>query len=97
MNVRYEIEGVAFEWDAWKAEENSRKHGITFREATEAFFDPFCQGGDASVAGEMRTFILGYSLAQQLLLVVHTELARVTRISSARAATREERRLYERG
>jgi hypothetical protein len=95
MDITYRLQGLAFEWDELKARKNVEKHGITFEEAAEAFFDPFYQGGDASVEGERRDFILGYSLAQRLLLVVHIERSSATRIISARLATRAERRLYE--
>ncbi|MDH3461770.1 MAG: BrnT family toxin [Burkholderiaceae bacterium] len=30
---------IEFEWDAAKAEANHRKHGISFEEATTAFYD----------------------------------------------------------
>jgi hypothetical protein len=46
MNVTYRLQGVTFEWDEEKARTNVEKHGITFEEAAEAFFDPFCQGGE---------------------------------------------------
>lgn len=95
MQVTYQLQGVTFEWDAWKARSNAEKHGVTFREAAEAFFDPFSRWGDASGGGESREYIIGYSLAQELLLVVHTDRFRATRIVSARPATREERRMYE--
>src|SRR5262249_15677422 len=45
----------------------------TFEEAAEVFFDPFYQGGDASTEDEAREFIIGYSLAQRLLLVVYVD------------------------
>ncbi len=44
---------------------------------------------------EQRDFIIGYSLAQRLLLVVYLERGVRTRIISARPATRQERKLYE--
>jgi uncharacterized DUF497 family protein len=31
---------VRFEWDDEKAVENLAKHGVTFGEATEVFYDP---------------------------------------------------------
>jgi hypothetical protein len=68
---------------------------VTFEEAAEAFFDPFYQTGDASVNDEWRAFVLGYSLAQRLLLVIYIERGERTRIISARPATRAERKLYE--
>ena len=99
MNVVYQLQGVEFEWDSNKAQSNLEKHGISFEEATEAFFDPFYQEGEATPknipTGEQRQFILGYSLEQRLLLVVYVERGRRNRIISARQATRNERRLYE--
>jgi hypothetical protein len=41
MNVVYRLQGVEFEWDGNKAQSNFEKHGVTFEEATEVFFDPF--------------------------------------------------------
>lgn len=97
MDIVYRFQDIEFEWDSDKAQINVKKHGVTFEEATEAFFDPFYQNGDASVNDpETREFILGYSLSVRLLLVVHTERGERTRIISARLATRDERKLYER-
>ncbi len=95
MNIIYRLQGVEFEWDENKARTNAGKHGVAFEEAAEAFFDPFYQEGDASVNDEQRDFIIGYSLSQHLLLVVHAERSERTRIISARPATRPERKLYE--
>lgn len=47
--------------------------------------------------GESRFLILGYSLVQRLLLVVHCDRNSTIRIISARPATPSERRNYERG
>jgi hypothetical protein len=94
MDTTYQLQGVAFEWDADKAQSNIEKHGVTFAEAAEVFFDPFYQSGDATIAGEPREFILGYSLAPRLLLVVYLERGERTRIISGRPATRHERKLY---
>ena len=42
MDIRFERNGVTFVWNARKAAANPNKHeGITFEQATEAFFDPF--------------------------------------------------------
>ena len=95
MDIIYRLQGIEFEWDENKARSNVEKHGVTFEEASEAFFDPFYQGGDASVNDEQRDFIIGYSLSQRLLLVVHMERGERMRIISARPATRPERKLYE--
>ena len=99
MNIVYQLQGVEFEWDSNKAQSNLEKHGITFEEAAEVFFDPFYQVGDATPKAlsnnEKREFILGYSLEQRLLLVVYLEKGKRNRIISARLATRNERKLYE--
>ncbi|MFK0732958.1 MAG: BrnT family toxin [Gloeotrichia echinulata GP01] len=99
MDIVYRLQGVEFEWDSNKAQSNIEKHGVTFEEATEVFFDPFYQTGDANPinasSSELRAFIIGYSLEQRLLLVVYVERRLRTRIISARLATRTERKLYE--
>lgn len=97
MDVIYRLQGVEFEWDDQKAQRNLEKHGVTFEEAAEVFFDPFYQYGDATPADtdEQRDFILGYSVAQRLLLVIYTARGERTRIISARPAIRTERKQYE--
>ena len=96
MDIVYPLQGIEFEWDEDKAKGNVRKHGVTFEEAVEVFFDPFYQTGDASMdAGEQRDFIIGYTFALHLLLVVYTARGERNRIVSARPATRTERKLYE--
>ncbi|MBD2682375.1 MULTISPECIES: BrnT family toxin [Nostoc] len=95
MDIIYHLQGIGFEWDENKALSNIQKHGVTFEEATEVFFDPFYKMGNATANNEQRDFILGYSLSQRLLLVVYVERSRQTRIISARPATRTERKLYE--
>lgn len=95
MDIIYQLQGVTFAWDADKAQSNIEKHGVTFEEAAEVFFDPFYQSGEAAEESESREFILGYSLAPRLLLVVYLERGERTRIISSRPATRHERKLYE--
>src|SRR5262249_306485 len=97
MDIVYQLQGVEFEWDENKARSNVQKHGITFEEAAEVFFDPLHSIGDASVAGEYREYIIGYNLASNLLIIIYAERGDRTRIISARVATRAERRLYEQG
>jgi len=95
MNIRYRLQSAQFEWNEGKAKNNIIKHGISFEEAAEVFFDPFYQTGDASVNIEERDFIIGYSLSERLLLAVYIERGEFTRIISARRTTRHERKLYE--
>jgi uncharacterized DUF497 family protein len=49
MDSYFILRGIEFVWDEDKAQTNLQKHGITFEEAAEVFFDPFYQAGDASV------------------------------------------------
>ena len=37
---------MRFEWDDQKAIENIEKHGVTFGEATEVFYDPNAVEGE---------------------------------------------------
>ena len=99
MKIVYKRQNLEFEWDSNKAQSNLKKHGITFEEATEAFFDPFYQTGDATsdtnLNGEQREFIIGYSLKLRLLLVIFIDKHKSNRIISARLATKNERKIYE--
>ncbi|MDE0037777.1 MAG: BrnT family toxin [Gammaproteobacteria bacterium] len=88
-----------FEWDANKAEDNLRKHQVTFNEASTVFADPLAMlmpDPDHSV-GEERHIVLGASAAGRLLVVSHAERPPRTRLISARPATRNERQQYEQG
>ena len=95
MDTVHRIQDVEFEWDVQKAQVNFTKHGVSFEEAAEVFFDPFYQSGEASIDGERRDFVLGFSTLQRILLVVYTDRSNRTRIISARLATNHERKLYE--
>ena len=44
MDIVYRLQGIEFKWDEGKAEANVRKHGVTFEEAAEIFFDPLPNG-----------------------------------------------------
>lgn len=89
------IEGD-FEWDTEKARSNLEKHGISFPEAATVFADPAAVYLDDG-SGTDRVVVVGTSLRERLLYVVHVELGRRDRIISARRATRVERDFYESG
>jgi len=89
---------VRFEWDDEKAETNLEKHGVSFGEATEVFYDPHAlEGYDAEHSiDESRFFIIGLS-SRRLLYVVYAErLENTVRIISARRAMTKEQEEYER-
>ncbi|HET7464389.1 MAG TPA: BrnT family toxin [Longimicrobium sp.] len=96
MNISYRLDGHLFEWDDRKALENFDKHGVTFEEAAEVFFDLFvCEAEDASVGDEDRNGLIGYTRRGRILVVVHVDRRMATRIISARPATRAEKKYYE--
>jgi uncharacterized DUF497 family protein len=86
-----------FEWDATKARENVRTHGVAFEEALTVFADPLARiFDDPDHSGtESRELIVGHSAQQRLLVVSFTERHPRTRIISARETTPRERRAYE--
>ena len=90
---------MRLEWDARKARENLRKHGVSFEEASSVFFDPLSVTGDDPdhSADERRLVTFGVSSSGRLLVVAHAETGDAIRIISARRTTRAERKLYEEG
>jgi uncharacterized protein len=96
VDTQLELGGQAFEWDTDKAASNLAKHGVTFLEACEVFFDPFFRLVDAGVEEEAREAAIGYTEDSGLLFVVHLVREEESiRIISARPATAEERKIYE--
>lgn len=88
---------MKFEWDDAKAVANLEKHGVSFGEATEVFYDPNAlEGYDAEHStDESRFFIIGLS-SRRLLFVVYAEReADTVCIISARKAVQKEQEEYE--
>jgi uncharacterized DUF497 family protein len=90
---------VRFEWNDQKAIANLKKHGVTFGEATEVFYDPNAvEGSDPEHSNEDDRFvIIGYSTRRLLFVVFAQRVADVIRIISARPPTPKERKTYEEG
>ena len=86
---------MEFEWDPKKAAENLRKHGISFVEAAEAFFDENAVDlfDDINSDNEIRYQIVGIS-RRRLLLVAYTDRDETIRIISARKANAKQVRIY---
>ena len=88
---------MEFDWDPNKALHNFKKHGVDFQEAATVF------AGMLSITypdpdhsnDEDRFILIGLSNRNRLLIVAHTDRLGMTRIISAREATRSERKLYE--
>lgn len=92
------MNGLAFTWDASKAESNWKKHQVAFEEARTVFYDEHARliyDPDHSRT-EDRYLLLGLSVQLRLLVVSHTYRGEgsVIRIISARRATRAEHRQY---
>lgn len=96
MDKTFELQGIEFEWDEDKYAVNLWKHKVKFEEAAEVFFDPEQQFGDASVEDEIREYITGFSFRLNLLYTVFVERGERIRIISARLATKEEEKFYDR-
>ena len=85
-----------FEWDSTKAAANLTKHGVSFPEAATVFADPYAVYLDDG-SGVGRMVVIGTSLRDRLLYVVHVERGDRDRLISARPATAGERAVYEIG
>jgi len=85
-----------FEWDSAKATRNLTKHGVSFPEAATVFADPQALYVDDG-SGTGRVLVIGTSLRDRLLCVVHVQRGERERIISARRATLGERQAYEMG
>jgi len=85
-----------FEWDSGKAASNLRKHGVSFPEAATVFADPLAVYLDDG-SGIGRMVVIGTSLRERLLVVVHVERGSRDRLISARTASTVERQVYETG
>ena len=91
---------IRIEWDSAKADENIKKHGVSFEEAQTVFYDDFAVEfyDDTNSEWEDRFLLLGLSSYIRLLMVCHCyrESESVIRIISARKATANETKFYRR-
>ena len=86
-----------FEWDQAKADSNRAKHRVDFGEAATVFGDSLSItiNDPLHSFGEERFVTIGMSDRGQLLVVVHIDRGNTVRIISARKATRQEKKQYE--
>ena len=91
---------MKFEWDTNKEKINIQKRGITFEQASYVFADTFALSkyDEEHSEDEDRWILLGKSLSEAVLVVVHTfaddDGAEFVRIISARKATKREKLAY---
>ena len=88
---------IRFEWDGRKAKKNEKKHGVSFEEASSSFGDikSITISDPDHSDEEERLILIGTSVKNRQIVVVHTEKDDVVRIISARKATRKEKKQYE--
>ena len=90
-----------FDWDPRKAQSNRRKHDVSFEEAATAFLDSNSLDGEDLEHSEVesRRLRLAKSSLGRVLLIAYTirrsDNEEITRIISARRASRKERKKYE--
>lgn len=84
-------------WDDRKNRSNQIKHGISFIEASDIFFDRLALTVDDTTHSwdEYRFISIGKTKPQKLIVVFFTETDTEIRIISARRPTRTERINYE--
>jgi uncharacterized protein len=92
---------MRFEWDPRKAASNRRKHRISFELAKQVFWDPLViQFIEGMEHGEIRWRAIGEAYGALLFVSYATfeeeDGTEIVRIISARKASRQERRAYER-
>ena len=92
-----------FEWDPVKARENAKKHRITFERGATVFLDPNALSlfDEQHSEVEERWITLGLDRTGTLLVVCHsyreeTETSARIRLISARKATKNETKQYQR-
>lgn len=93
------MDELKFEWDENKNSINKTKHNVSFEEARTVFYDEYALIIDdpEHSADEERFIILGFSVQAKLLVVCHCyrQSDMVIRIISARKATKNESKYYE--
>lgn len=97
MYMRVKGKSVKFEWDKWNTDKNYLKHGITPKEAEEAFITEnsyfFSDVKHSKI--EERFILLGKTLEKKDLFVVFTMRGKKVRIISARSMHESEVKKYE--
>lgn len=95
------METILFEWDENKNTINKKKHGLSFEETKEVFYDDnaiLFDDPDHSI-GEERFLIIGMLKSSKVCIVSHCyrDNDNVIRIISARQATKNEKNTYLKG
>jgi uncharacterized DUF497 family protein len=88
---------VGFDWDDGNFYKNEKKHGVSWQEIEEVFFNsPLILLEDNKHSQyEMRCIAYGISDKKKKLMVVFTNRNKKIRVISARAMSKKERLYYE--
>lgn len=88
---------MTFDWDEDKATRNLAEHGVAFDEAITASANPlFIDFFDPEYSEDEHHYIrVGRSDRGRVLVVSHPERNDLTRLVSARSATKSEQQAYE--
>ncbi|MEO1400164.1 MAG: BrnT family toxin [Cyanobacteria bacterium J06635_1] len=92
------MDGLEFTWSDLKAQQNFKKHGVSFEEAATAFLDPNARiifDAEHSET-EDRFILLGTTTSLKTVVVCHCyrEGGVIVRIISARKANKSEQQTY---
>jgi uncharacterized protein len=88
---------MTFDWDDEKAARNLAKHSVSFDESVSVFDDPlYIDFFDPEHSDREHRYIrVGCSERGRILVVSYTERGSITRLISARLATKREQQAYE--
>jgi hypothetical protein len=85
-----------YQWDPAKAQANVKKHGVEFADAVGIFDDPDAITiEDLDSAGEQRFLSIGLDVLGRIVVIAYTYRGDDARLISARKATKQEVRIYE--
>jgi uncharacterized DUF497 family protein len=85
-----------YQWDSVKAKANVKKHGVEFADAVGVFDDPDAITiEDQDSEGEQRFLSIGADILGRIIVVAYTYRGDDLRLISARKATKQEVRIYE--
>lgn len=92
---------LVFEWDEKKDISNQQKHGVSFGEVIDCFYDDkalLFDDPEHSI-NEERYVLIGIGSAKRVFVVCHCyrKNDKVIRIISARKATKKEEKRYDQG
>jgi uncharacterized DUF497 family protein len=86
---------MRFSWDAAKARDNLRRHGVDFADAATSFDDSHAVTiADPDAEGEARFVTVAMDANRRVLVTVYTYRAETIRLISSRKASAGERRRY---